>query len=98
MLSHLFIEMMIVMMIISALLLIAIPNMTTNNELAQKKGCEATTDLLQAQVAAYQIENQELPASLQVLVDGNYVDKVECPDGSGLTLGENGHVVIDSTP
>lgn len=80
------IEMMIVMMIISALLLIALPNVTTNNQLAQKKGCEATTDLLQAQVAAYQIENNVLPVDLEVLKTDGYVDKIECPDGTVLTF------------
>jgi len=84
---------MIVMMIISALLLIALPNMTTNNKLAQDKGCEATIDLLQAQVAAYQIENNQLPGNLDVLVVDGYVDKVECPDGTVLIL-EGGIVGI----
>ncbi|WNF37793.1 competence type IV pilus major pilin ComGC [Bacillaceae bacterium IKA-2] len=80
------IEMMIVMMIITALLLIAIPNMTTNNKLAQEKGCDATIALVQAQVGAYQIEEGKLPLDLEVLVTDKYVDKVECPNGTKLTF------------
>lgn len=88
------IEMMIVLMIISVLLLIALPNMTKNNTIAQEKGCEATIDLVQAQVGAYQIENGELPANLDVLVADNYLDKVECSGDVQLSLNATGQVVI----
>ncbi len=87
------IEMMIVLMIISALLLIAIPNMAKNNTIAQEKGCKATIDLLQAQVGAYQIEKGHLPASLEVLKEEGYVERFECSDGTELTLDEDGEVV-----
>ena len=40
------IEMMIVLLIITVLLLIAVPNMVKNNHVAQSKGCEATIQLL----------------------------------------------------
>ncbi len=86
------IEMMIVLMIISVLLLIAVPNMTKNNAIAQDKGCEATIELLQAQVAAYQVEHRSLPSSLAVLVEKGYVQKVDCPNGEALKLSSDGVV------
>lgn len=80
------IEMMIVLMIISIILLIAVPNMTQNNTVAQEKGCSATVDLLQAQVGAYQIEEGVAPESLIDIKD--FIDprnitednRVVCPD------------------
>ncbi|QQK79742.1 prepilin-type N-terminal cleavage/methylation domain-containing protein [Salicibibacter cibi] len=86
------IEMMIVLLIISILLLVAIPNMVQNSNVAQSKGCEATVDLVQAQVGSYMVETGDYPSSLSVLVDNDYVDSVTCPDGSRLNLDDNGNV------
>ncbi|HEX6923667.1 MAG TPA: competence type IV pilus major pilin ComGC [Bacillales bacterium] len=85
------IEMMIVLMIISILLLIAVPNMVKNNSLVKEKTCESTIDLLQSQVEAYAMEHDgQMPQSLDVLKEQGYVDRVKCPDGD-LTL-EGGKV------
>lgn len=86
------IEMMIVLMIISILLLIAIPNMTSNNKVANDRGCDATIDLLQAQVGAYYVENKKYPENLEALKD-KFVDTIECPNGTKLILDENRKVV-----
>ncbi|MFC5713355.1 competence type IV pilus major pilin ComGC [Thalassorhabdus alkalitolerans] len=86
------IEMMIVLLIITVLLLIAVPNMVKNNSVAQSKGCEATVDLLQTQVATYEVEHGDRPSSLNNLLEEGYVDRITCPDGSSLTLS-NGTVV-----
>lgn len=74
------IEMMIVLLIISILLLIAIPKMDKNASVANSKGCQATVKLLQSQVAAYEIEKGKAPNSLADLSE--YVDHTECHDGS----------------
>jgi competence protein ComGC len=86
------IEMMIVLMIISILLLIAIPNMTNNNDLANQRGCDATIDLLQAQVGAYFVEHKKYPVKLEDLKD-KYVDTIVCPNGTELILVNNKVVV-----
>jgi competence protein ComGC len=86
------IEMMIVLMIISILLLIAIPNMTNNNDLANQRGCDATIDLLQAQVGAYFVEHKNYPSKLEDLKD-KYVDTIVCPNGTELILVNNKVVV-----
>lgn len=89
------IEMMIVLMIISILLLIAIPNMTNNNQVANERGCDATIDLLQAQVGAYYVEKKKYPDQLTDLL-GDYVDTIVCPNGTQLLLNENKIVVKGS--
>ncbi|UCZ54573.1 prepilin-type N-terminal cleavage/methylation domain-containing protein [Bacillus shivajii] len=91
------IEMMIVLVIISILLLIAVPNMTKNKGIANDAGCDATIELLQTQVVAYQIENdQEIPDSIDELEE--YVDreKLTCPDGTKLTIDTDGKVTVDN--
>lgn len=86
------IEMMIVLMIISILLLIAVPNMMKSHQVVKNKSSEATVKLVQSQVAAYQMEKGTLPASLQVLVDEGYVDSIDSPDGGTLTMDAEGKV------
>ncbi|MFC0188284.1 competence type IV pilus major pilin ComGC [Fictibacillus aquaticus] len=88
------IEMMIVLLIISVLMLIAIPSITKNNEVSRKLGCEATIDLLQGQVGAYEAENNATP-TLQDLLDDDYVDTITCPDGTGLVLTSG---VVEKAP
>ncbi|WP_370873662.1 competence type IV pilus major pilin ComGC [Alkalicoccobacillus murimartini] len=78
--------MLVVLMIISILLLIAIPNMTKNNEVAGEKGCDATIKLLQAQVSVYELEEGNPPSSIADLIDGKYADKGTCPGGETLEL------------
>ncbi|AXF54756.1 competence type IV pilus major pilin ComGC [Salicibibacter kimchii] len=79
------IEMMIVLLIISILLLVAIPNMVQNSDVAQSKGCEATIDLVQAQVGSYKVAEGNYPSDISDL-EGDYVDSVTCPDGTSLVF------------
>ncbi|WP_307794923.1 competence type IV pilus major pilin ComGC [Alkalihalobacillus sp. BA299] len=88
------IEMMIVLMIISVLLLIAVPNMTKNTTVANDKGCEATIDLLQAQIGAYTLDEGMEPETIDDL-SPNYVNNTSCPDGTKLKIDSDGKVVKD---
>src|SRR4051794_8600360 len=76
------IEMMIVMLIISVLLIITIPNITKHNANINDKGCQAFVKMVQAQVQAYQMEKKKLPTSVQDLVDAGYLkeDATGCPN------------------
>ncbi|WP_261129432.1 competence type IV pilus major pilin ComGC [Bacillus sp. Marseille-Q3570] len=76
------IEMLIVILIISILLLIAVPNMAKNNDVVKDKSCEATVQLVQSQVAAYQVENEELPTNLEDLAQYIDSDQITCPGDS----------------
>ncbi|MGP4080911.1 competence type IV pilus major pilin ComGC [Pseudalkalibacillus sp. R45] len=76
------IEMLIVILIISILLLIAVPNMTKNNDVVKDKSCEATVQLVQSQVAAYQVEHDNLPENLEQLTDYIDSDEIKCPGDS----------------
>lgn len=80
------IEMLVVLMIISVLLLIALPNMSKNTDIAGDKSCEATKKLVQTQVAAYEAEHGNTPRNLETLVQDGYVDQITCAAGKNLEL------------
>lgn len=80
------IEMMIVLMIISVLLLITIPNVTKNNFVVKEKGCEAMVKLVEAQVQAYEIEKGTPPPDIDTLVTGQYIKSKTCPGGGEIKV------------
>lgn len=86
------IEMMIVLMIISTLLLITIPNVTKNNSSVKKKGCDALVQLVGAQVQAYEIEKGSTPPDLETLVNEKYIKTYTCPGGGNVQLATDGTV------
>ncbi|TCP31152.1 competence protein ComGC [Scopulibacillus darangshiensis] len=87
------IEMMIVLMIISILLLIAVPNMIKSHDIVETKSCKATIQLVQSQIATYKVENNGETPDLATLKGEGYVDSVECPDGGELSINSEGKVV-----
>ncbi|MUV39649.1 Type II secretion system protein [Lentibacillus sp. JNUCC-1] len=82
------IEMLIVLMVISVLLILIVPNLLNRGENVQEKGCKALVAVVQAQVDQYTIEKSEKPRSLQDLVTHNYINKEQrkCGNGKVLTL------------
>lgn len=88
------IEMMVVLLIISVLLIITIPNIANHNASINDKGCKAYVKMVEAQVQAYQIEHRTSPTSIQDLVDEGYLkgDETACPDNTTITIGANGEV------
>jgi competence protein ComGC len=89
------IEMLIVMLVISVLMFITIPNITKHNSNINKKGCEAYVKMVQAQVQAYQIEESKLPSNVGDLIAAGYLKSGDgkCPDGqSTLSIGTDGTV------
>jgi len=84
------IEMMIVLLIISVLILIAIPNVTKHSATIDERGCEAYVKMVQGQVEAYRMEVKGVP-SIENLVANEYLVEGEttCPNGDT--------IVIDST-
>lgn len=86
------IEMMIVLLIISVLILLAIPNVTKHSKSIDDKGCSAYVKMVESQVEAYKLDTKKYPASLEVLVSEDYFpDTPVCPDGTALSLS-NGKV------
>lgn len=90
------VEMMIVLFIITILLMITIPNVTKNNASISEKGCEGIQRMVESQIQAYQIDNDEWPQDMQELVDKNYLTEIpKCPNGKILAI-EDGKVLVSN--
>ena len=76
------IEMMIVMLVISVILIITIPNIAKHNSNINNKGCEAYVKMVQAQVQAYEMEENKVPTLQELETDGYLNKDVKgCPNG-----------------
>jgi competence protein ComGC len=91
------IEMMIVLLIISVLLIITIPNIANHSANIDKKGCQAYVKMVEAQVQAYKLDKQTYPATLEVLETEGYLkeNQTACSANVTITLGANGEVITD---
>ena len=72
------IEMLIVLFIISLLLLLVIPNLGKQQQTIQNKGCTALQKMVQSSVEAYRLDNEQLPESLSVLKEQDYITTYKC--------------------
>lgn len=90
------IEMMIVLLVISVLLIITIPNITKHNSTINKKGCDAFIKMVEAQVQAYEMDIQELPTSIADLQGKGYLNEEQkaCPNGDAVKIGTDGKVEV----
>ncbi|AQX53761.1 prepilin-type N-terminal cleavage/methylation domain-containing protein [Priestia flexa] len=86
------IEMLIVMLVITVLLLIMVPNVLKHNAVINNKGCSALVKTVEAQVQVYELENGTKP-TLNELESGGYLKEgTVCPNGSKITIGTDGRV------
>lgn len=81
------VEMLIVLMIITVLILLIIPNLANRSADVHDKGCDALVGLVQSQVSAYQLDKGSLPSSLDNLVDEEYIEaeQTACQNGTDLS-------------
>lgn len=89
------IEMMVVLLVISVLLIITIPNVTKNNSTINSKGCEAFVRMVEGQVQAYRMDHSGAVPALTDLVGDGYLKEGEtsCPNGDAISIdAKNGTV------
>lgn len=82
------IEMLIVLLIISVLLIITIPNIAQHQSTIRHKGCEAYVKLVEAQVQAYYLDKGDYPGSLEELINTGYLNEETntCPKDEEITI------------
>lgn len=87
------IEMLIVLLIISVLILVTIPNVTKHFQTIDAKGCDAYISMLQSQVEAYKIDHHKYP-SIEDLQREQYIPSgdVKCPNGDPVEILSDGEV------
>ncbi|RLL48088.1 prepilin-type N-terminal cleavage/methylation domain-containing protein [Oceanobacillus piezotolerans] len=95
------IEMLIVLMIITVLIILIVPNLSGRTADVNEKGCDALVSLVQAQVETFYIENDDYPSSLDELVNNSYIkeEQTTCPNGEDLEMDSNHQIInpYDST-
>ncbi len=93
------IEMMIVLLVISVLLFIAIPNVTKQSGSINAKGCEAFVNMVEGQVEAYKMDGNTGQVTIQNLVTEGYLkdEYKACPDGRAITISQNGDVEVSDS-
>lgn len=89
------IEMLIVLLIISVLILITIPNVTKHFASIDKKGCDAYVKMVQGQVEAYKIDFLKTP-TIDDLVSEGYLkeNETKCPSGEKVEIQNDGNVIV----
>lgn len=87
------VEMLVVLLVVSILLLITVPNVTKHNSVIKEKGCEAMIKMVEAQVQAYELDKGVKVSAIGDIVGDGYLDKTPaCPNGDTITIDSNGKV------
>lgn len=78
--------------VILIILLLVIPNVTQKNTIVKNKGCDAQLEVVNSQILLYEIENGELPTSIDDLTSGNtpYLTENQkvCPNGKKIYIDD----------
>ncbi len=86
-------EMLMVVFIIATLLILTIPNITSHKDGVEGTSCEAYADLIQTQMAAYQLVEGEEP-TIDSLISKGYITTNTCSDGRQITINADGSTSI----
>ncbi|WP_408020121.1 competence type IV pilus major pilin ComGC [Sporosarcina cascadiensis] len=84
--------MMIVLLIITILVLIAIPNVTKHSKSIDEKGCAAYIKMVEGQVQAYKMDKKSIPSLSSLETEGYLPETPTCPDGTAITIDADGKV------
>lgn len=79
-------EMLLVLLIISALTVLVLPNIVQTKDTINEKTCEAYLAFVNTQLQIYALDHDGYPESLQTLIDEGYIKTDRCPDGRMLIL------------
>ena len=81
-------EMVFVMIVISLILLVTLPNIQKTIAVVQKTGCDAQIKLVDAALLQFHLEHQKIPASIGELVNLGYIkqNQTQCDNGHQISI------------
>lgn len=82
-------EVLLVLVMISGLMFLIIPNVNNTKSNIDDKTCKAYIELVNSQIQNYYLENGHYPENLGELVDNNYLRSTTCPNGSEIDYQDN---------
>ncbi|MFD1864086.1 competence type IV pilus major pilin ComGC [Planococcus chinensis] len=93
------IEMLIVMLIITVLIAIALPNVTKQTASVDDKGCKAFVHMVQGQVESFRMDKKSVPTVENLVTDGYLkANETSCPNGDQIAISVDGVVSSSATP
>lgn len=92
------IEMSLVLFIISALLLLFVPNIAGRQESANKSSEEVAITVLQSQVDMYKMDTGEIPESFTIMGTMKYLTAKQLETAGKYVLSATGEVTAKPTP
>lgn len=93
------VEMLVVLLIISILILVTIPNVTRYSGMIDEKGCDAYLQMLSGQMETYKLVNGDYPTTLSQLEDIGVREgenSLKCPGGGEIVI-EDKKVIVKSS-
>ncbi|MBQ1566859.1 MAG: prepilin-type N-terminal cleavage/methylation domain-containing protein [Erysipelotrichaceae bacterium] len=89
-------EMVVVVIIISILFLLTVPNVSRVISSVDSKACQALTKVVDSAIVQFRLDYGSDPGSLADLVNGGYLEpeQTRCSSGDSLSIVD-GHCVID---
>lgn len=86
--------MVVVVIIVSILLLLSIPNVTRVIASVDSKACSALCKVVDSSIAQFKLDYGTIPSSINDLVNGGYLDssQTKCSNGAVLSIVD-GHCV-----
>lgn len=87
-------EMIVVVIIVSILFLLTVPNVSKVINLVDEKACSALTKVVDSAIAQFKLDYGTMPNSITDLVNAGYLDdnQTSCSNGKGLEIYD-GHCV-----
>ncbi|MEN1970576.1 competence type IV pilus major pilin ComGC [Lentibacillus sp. N15] len=84
------IEMLIVLMIISVLIILIVPNLASKSKDVNEKGCDALKAVVQSQADAYYVDKKKNATDTADLVSGKYItdEQTSCPNGDPIVIND----------
>jgi competence protein ComGC len=88
-------EMMLVVIILSGLMILILPNVSSTKNNVDETTCQAYQKLVESQAELYLLDHKEATTVTMVqLKDGGYIEGNKCSDGTILDLDTNHKVII----
>lgn len=90
-------EMIVVVMIMSVLFLLTIPNVTSVISSTKNKSCDILVKEVDSARVQYELDYGEAPNSIQDLISGDYLaeNQGECANGKTIYFDSNGNATHD---
>jgi competence protein ComGC len=91
-------EMMLVVIILSGLMMLILPNVSSTKDNVDGTTCTAYQKLVESQAQLYLLNNKTATSvTIEELMASGYIESKECSDGTKLTFDSNHKVIIDES-